>query len=88
MQDTDITIMSVYPPKGFNRPHKPIGRLYYYQGNFFYPLNVDTATMGTIYRAIRVFIKDHRDMVRHDRSDPAYVPYDKLELNDVRSSSS
>lgn len=84
MQDTDITIMSVRIPK----VSRPIGRLYYYQGNFFYPLNVDTATMGTIYRAIRVFIKDHRDMVRHDRSDPAYVPYDKLELNDVRSPSS
>lgn len=84
MQDTDITIMSVRIPK----VSRPIGRLYYYQGNFFYPLNVDTATLGTIYRAIRVFIKDHRDMVRHDRSDPAYVPYDKLELNDVRSPSS
>lgn len=84
MQDTDITIMAVRIPK----VSRPIGRLYYYQGNFFYPLNVDTATMGTIYRAIRVFIKDHRDMVRHDRSDPAYVPYDKLELNDVRSPSS
>lgn len=84
MQDTDITIMAVRIPK----VSRPIGRLYYYQGNFFYPLNVDTATLGTIYRAIRVFIKDHRDMVRHDRSDPAYVPYDKLELNDVRSPSS
>ena len=84
MQDTDITIMAVRIPNA----RRPIGRLYYYQGNFFYPLNVDTATMGTIYRAIRVFIKDHRDMVRHDRSDPAYVPYDKLELNDVRSPSS
>mgnify|MGYP000243447402 FL=1 len=84
MQDTDITIMAVRIPK----VSRPIGRLYYYQGNFFYPLNVDTATMGTIYRAIRVFIKDHRDMVRHDRSDPAYVPHDKLELNDVRSPSS
>lgn len=84
MQDTDITIMPIYIPK----VSRPIGRLYYYQGNFFYPLNVDTATMGTIYRAIRVFTKDHLAMVRHDRSDPAYVPYDKLELNDVRSPAS
>lgn len=76
--ETDIHIEYIYQPV---HPWKKrcLGRLYYYKGNFFYPLNLETKIMGNVCRSIRQFIKANKEMVSKDRKSPDYVPYDKLE---------
>jgi hypothetical protein len=48
------------------------GRLYYYQGNFFHPLDLVGANIGIVKGAVRKFLRDNRAMVDSDRADPAY----------------
>lgn len=48
------------------------GRLYYYQGNFFHPLELHGSQVGRVKRAIRQFARDNRQMIERDRADPAY----------------
>ncbi len=60
----DITLMRVLTT------HKQRGRLYYYAGNFFYPLSV--MNPGEIKGAIKRFIKDNREMIKADRARPEY----------------
>lgn len=47
-------------------------RLYYYQGNFFHPIDLIGAEVGIVKGAIRRFLKDNASMVAADRADPAY----------------
>lgn len=76
--DTDIHIEYIYQPVNA-WAKRCLGRLYYYKGNFFYPLNLETKIMGNVCRSIRQFIKANKEMVSKDRKSPDYVPYDKLE---------
>ena len=46
--------------------------LYYYQGNFYYPLDLAGADRGRVKRAIRNFKRNHAAMVENDRADPNY----------------
>lgn len=46
--------------------------LYYYQGNFFYPLSLFGRHKGRAARAIRMFKYNHRAMVDNDRAHPDY----------------
>jgi hypothetical protein len=48
------------------------GRLYYYQGNFFQPIDLKGASVGEVKRGIREFMRDNKDLVASDRADPAY----------------
>lgn len=52
--------------------HGVRGRLYYYQGNFFYPLSLSKMGPGILERGIRQFTKDHKAMIDRDRKDPSY----------------
>ena len=47
-------------------------RLYYFQGNFFHPMELPGAQLGLVRGAIRRFMKEHAAMVAADRADPAY----------------
>lgn len=58
---------------------KKVGRLYYYQGNFFFPLSLPTDVMGKVLKSIRIFTKENKEMIARDRKSPDYIPYDKLE---------
>lgn len=47
-------------------------RLYYYQGNFFHPMDLVGAEPGQVKRGIRDFMKTHGALVEADRADHAY----------------
>jgi hypothetical protein len=48
------------------------GRLYYFQGNFFHPLELVGASVGKVKRGIREFMRDHHQLVARDRASPDY----------------
>lgn len=48
------------------------GRLYYYQGNFYYPLDLKGSSPGLIKRGIRDFMANNADLIARDRADPDY----------------
>lgn len=64
MSEDDITIMQL--------PTVPRSRLYYYQGNFYHPLDLPGACVGLVKRGIREFMKANRAMVERDRAHPDY----------------
>lgn len=47
-------------------------RLYYYQGNFFHPIDLTGGEPGLVKRYIREFMRDNNKLVESDRADPAY----------------
>ncbi len=47
-------------------------RLYYYQGNFFHPMELRGAQVGLVKRKIREFMKANAKLVAADRADPEY----------------
>lgn len=47
-------------------------RLYYYQGNFFHPMDIGGADIGIVKREIREFRKKNQSLVGADRADPGY----------------
>ncbi len=49
-----------------------VGRLYYYQGNFYHPLDLSGRNVGLVKGAIRDFIKENKALVDSDRSCPEY----------------
>ncbi|MEN6643491.1 MAG: hypothetical protein ABFE08_13685 [Armatimonadia bacterium] len=57
-------------------------RLYYYQGNFFHPVDLVGAEPGLVKRGIREFMKEHRALVETDRADTAYKTL--MQLADVQ----
>lgn len=48
------------------------GRLYYFQGNFFHPLDLVGDSIGKVKRGIREFLRDHAPLVARDRASPDY----------------
>ena len=50
----------------------PKGWLYYYQGNFYHPLDINGATVGKVRGLIRKFKKANKELVDRDRSHPDY----------------
>jgi hypothetical protein len=48
------------------------GRLYYFQGNFFQPIDLKGASVGEVKRGIRDFTRDNKALIASDRADPAY----------------
>jgi hypothetical protein len=47
-------------------------RLYYFQGNFFHPMELGGAEHGLVKRAIRDFMRANRATVDADRADLGY----------------
>lgn len=77
LSTTDITLMNLK----YNNGRKK-GRLYYYQGNFFYPMNLPTAVQGQVFKEIRLFCKANKVLVDSDRKHPSYVSV--LQLFDLK----
>lgn len=48
------------------------GRLYYYQGNFYHPLELKGNSPGLIRKGIRDFMANHAELVSADRASPEY----------------
>ena len=74
--DDDVTILRGLRTKDKKGDH----RLYYYQGNFFYPLELCKKDSDRVSRAIRMFKINHKPMIEKDRADPSYKTL--LELDD------
>jgi hypothetical protein len=77
MSPDDITIM----PVTVKLPNGKLGnsRLYYYQGNFYYPLYGLTGDMtGKVKGAIRKWKRDNAAMFAADRAHPDYKPLHEL----------
>lgn len=64
MSPDDITIMQL--------PTRPRSRLYYYQGNFYHPLDMARDIAERVRFKIRQFKKDNAAMVAADRAHPDY----------------
>jgi hypothetical protein len=65
MTENDITIL--------NLDIRPRSRLYYYQGNFYYPLEGLTANIKNLIKLkINQFKKENKEMILKDRKDPEY----------------
>ena len=50
----------------------PFGSLYYYQGNFYYPMDMPHSQLVEVKQLIRKFIKENKKLVENDRKDPNY----------------
>lgn len=57
------------------------GRLYYFQGNFFHPMDLKGDNVGRVKGAIRKFMQANRAMVDRDRAAPGYLTL--VQLADV-----
>lgn len=67
MSEQDITIMKVKTATGGN------SRLYYYQGNFFHPLDMLSKDWKSRVKfKITQFKKENADLVKKDRAHPDY----------------
>lgn len=53
-------------------------RLYYYKGNFFYPINLTGDLPGRINGAIRSFMKSNSELVKQDRTAPDFLTISQL----------
>lgn len=71
LSEKEYPIMDIIRPIRFNK-QKRVGRVYYYQGNFFYPMNLEDAEPGQVLKAIRIFRKENILLIVNDRKDPAY----------------
>lgn len=53
-------------------------RLYYFNGNFFHPLNLTANEPGLIARGIREFSKQNKAMIAAHRASPDYQTLEEL----------
>lgn len=70
---TEYPIITLPKQQGRKR-----GRLYYYAGNFFHPLNLTANEPGLIARAVREFKQKHSAMIAADRADAGYRTLEQL----------
>jgi hypothetical protein len=47
-------------------------RLYYYQGNFYYPLDLVGKQVGLVKKGIREFTAANKELIARDRAHPDY----------------
>ena len=57
---------------------RQVGRVYYYQGNIFQPLTLANSEIRRVEKAIRIFLRENRELVDADRAHPDYVPLPDL----------
>ena len=67
MDEKDITIAQI-PRSQFHAR----SRLYYYQGNFYHPLEMTRETASRVKNLINLFMKQNKEMIKRDRSHPDY----------------
>lgn len=73
----DITIRK-FPPVKEGRVVKSAWRLYYYQGNFFFPVFLSKERETQVAFLIKKFINEHRELVERDRASPDYKSWMEL----------
>lgn len=59
-------------------PMKPRACLYYYQGNFYHPIDLPGNCVGLVKGTIRNFMKLNKALVASDRADPTYKTLTEL----------
>jgi len=64
LSENDITIMDLHT--------KPKSRLYYYQGNFFHPLDLSMDLKSRVRFKIKQFKKENAAKFAADRAHPDY----------------
>lgn len=69
----DITIISKVKTSGSHD-----GRLYYFQGNFFFPTSMPKKEERRVAKAIRIFTYKNREKIQQDRKSDDYVPFSEL----------
>lgn len=67
MDENDITIMELPRSKFHAR-----SRVYYYQGNFYHPLEMERETASRVKNIIKLFMNKNKEMIKRDRADPNY----------------
>lgn len=70
MSEDDITLI-----QGLTLPNGRLSRssrLYYYQGNFYAPLQLHGGENHRVLRATREFVKANAERIRRDRAHPSY----------------
>jgi hypothetical protein len=72
------------PVPGWSTAKGAVWTLYYYEGNFYYPLTLPTHLMGRVKRQIREWSKDNAERIAADQSHPEYKT--KLEIYDDSNS--
>lgn len=65
MNPNDITIIDRLDTEKHSR-------LYYYQGNFYHPLDLPGKVVGLVRGAIRRFTRENKAMITADRAHPDY----------------
>ena len=73
----DITILrkvSVITKQGVRR----YGRLYYYQGNFFFPIAMPKKEEKRVAKAMRIWAYRNKKRILADRSRPEYKSFETL----------
>ena len=48
------------------------GTLYYFEGNFYHPIDLIGRSIGQVKRGIREFVKANKDLIKVDRAKPSY----------------
>lgn len=72
MDDNHELILELSPIFSGRSCIAPRAYLYYYQGNFYHPLDLIQDRVGKVKRAIREFIKNNKERIEKDRSHPDY----------------
>ena len=70
MGEEHITILRNLRTKEPNS--RPIHLLYYYQGNFFHPMDLKNKDMSRVKVAKHIFLNENKELVEADRSHPNY----------------
>lgn len=66
--------------RDLSTPRSENHSLYYYQGNFYYPMTLSGADPGRVKKAIRIFTRENKELIEADRAHPNYKT--KIQLFD------
>ena len=79
MAENEITIIrNIKGSRGLS------ARVYYYQGNIFMPMTIHGGDISRVKKAIMKFIRDNRELIAKDRSDPGYMSLAELAQEQMR----
>jgi len=76
LSPNDAHLQSLY--RTLDHRTRTIGRVYYSNGNFFYPTELSDNHPGLVRGAIARFEKANKALIEKDRKDPNYVPFEDL----------
>ena len=55
-----------------NKAGKFLGSLYYFEGNFYHPLDLPIQEARRVKNLIKIFLKKNKELVAEDRATPEY----------------